>query len=631
MATSALVNRLRWLGLLLLLHLVGATPSAPAQTAASQGQTTQGQSAPAGAATNAPPSTTGEQPAPAKAGTPPPADTSPRAKNGAGAAGDAEILAAACSNKTDGPLPSSPKLARIQGVIIAPPLREFPEVTLILVEKKTSNQYTPESDPARCESGHEAARSFSYWQEVPPGTYDLSLSAPHYESRAVSGVTVAGNEIKQLDFRLVRQEEGKGVRLLWLPLAFLLSIWLVRWNNIAKPSRLGVLAQVEDLKRLLASGSPPSSGSTLSSGSSLLQELDRVGKKLNDRWAVLDWLFWSRGQELASWSLIHKADLELLASSDLEKINARLASVQQRLAEIDKSGAKSLVERIAAELKCEPAKINKEARRHLLIEATSYLFDFTDTEFASLTSWQNKAFWLTLVGVLLILGVGASEGHPALFLAGAVGGFLSRLTRELKRADVPTDYGASWSSLFLSPVAGAIAGWFGVALIMLLNDPTVGVLAGPLKIINWDAHNTAATLAAAFVLGFSERLFDRIVSQLEEAIDKKKEGAQKATSKAPDAPQAQAPPKPAVAALSPSTVRPGGDVTAQLENLDAAKVKGVVLTQAGSADRQAANPRAEAGKLKFTIAAGTPAGTYRIVLLAPDRIETGKDLTVSEA
>ncbi|HVT19015.1 MAG TPA: carboxypeptidase-like regulatory domain-containing protein [Thermoanaerobaculia bacterium] len=622
MATSALVYRLRWLGPLLLLLLVGATTSAPAQPAGTQGQATQGQPATTAAATTAPPSATSDQP--------PPASAPPPAKKGTAAAGDAEIQAAACSNKTDGPLPSSPNLARIQGVIISP-LRELPDVTLILVEKKTSNHYVLERVPTRCTSGQEAARSFAYWIEVPPGTYDLSLSAPHYESHSVSGITVAGNEIKQQDLKLVRQEEGKSVRLLWLPLAFLLSIWLVRWNNIAKPSRLGVLAQLDDLKRLLSSGSPPSSGSPLSSGSSLIQELDRAGRKLNDRWAVLDWLFWSRGQELASWSLIHKADLELLAAADLEKINARLASVQQRLVEIDKSTAKSLVERIAAELKCEPAKINKEARRQVLIEATSYLFDFTDTEFASLTSWQNKAVWLTLVGVLLILGVGASEGHAALFLAGAVGGFLSRLTRELKRADVPTDYGASWSTLFLSPVAGAIAGWFGVALIMLLNDPTVGVLAGPLKIINWDAHNTAATLAAAFVLGFSERLFDRIVSQLEEAIDKKKEGAQKASSKPPDAPQAPAPPKPGMTSMSPSTVAPGGEVTAQLENLDAAKVKGVVLTQAGSADRQVVNPRAEAGKLKFTIAADTPAGTYRIVLLAPDRIETGKDLRVSEA
>src|SRR5262249_44491818 len=171
------------------------------------------------------------------------------------------------------------------------------------------------------------------------------------------------------------------------------------------------------------------------------------------------------------------------------------------------------------------------ARRQLLVEAASYLYDAGDTEFAALTAWQNKAFWLTLVGVLLIGAVAFAEGHASLFLAGAVGGFLSRLTRELKRADVATDSGASWSTLFLSPVAGAISGWFGVALIMLMTDPTVGVLGGPLKVINWDSPNIAATLAAAFVLGFSERLFDRIVAGLEQSIDKKKEEAQKAAPK----------------------------------------------------------------------------------------------------
>jgi hypothetical protein len=293
------------------------------------------------------------------------------------------------------------------------------------------------------------------------------------------------------------------------------------------------------------------------------------------------------------------------------------------------------VQRVSAELACDRSKISEPARRQLLIEATSYLNEAGDTDFAELTGWQNKSFWLTLVGLALIWSVALSEGHSSLLLAGAVGGFLSRLTRELKRADVASDYGASWSTLFLSPVAGAISGWFGVALIMLMTDPTVGVLGGPLKVINWDSPNIAATLAAAFVLGFSERLFDRIVSQLDTAIDKRKEVAQKT---APQTSPAQrgataAAGKPVLAAPAPNPVAAGGEVAAQLENLDAGKVTGVVLAGAGG-DLAPLEPRFEEGQLKFTVAADTAAGTYRIVLLTPEltpeRTETDQELTVSD-
>jgi hypothetical protein len=451
----------------------------------------------------------------------------------AAAAADAAILAAACADKTDGPPPPA-KLARVQGTITSPDA-DMPQLSLIVVEKATSNRYAMDRGRLKtCAAADGGSRRFAYWLEVPPGTYDLTLSAAHCESETSSSIVTAANEIKQEDFNLVKADEGSNFWFLCLlPIGFLVSIWVVRWNNIAKPSRLGVIRQLQDLRRRL----PPASAA---SGAG--QELDDAQSGLSARFAPLDWLFWSRGQELAGWNLIHKVDVDLLAEAKPEQINARLASMQQRLTEIDKAGAKNLVDRIGAELKCDPSKSDPEARRQLLVEASSYLYDYNDTDFASLTSWQNKAFWLTTVGVGLILSVGLAEGHPSLFLAGAVGGFLSRLTRELKRADVPNDYGASWSTLFLSPVAGAIAGWFGIALIMLLNDPTVGMLAGPLKLIGWDMHNVPATLGAAFLLGFSERLFDGIVSQLEDSIDKKKDDSEKATSKAPPPPSPPPPP-----------------------------------------------------------------------------------------
>jgi hypothetical protein len=614
MGTSRLVDRRPVWMILLLVQLAWGAPLAVAQATA--------QSAPSGAGASA-----GQPPPPpaaaaAAAAAAPGSPTAPRpAKSGAGApAGPppaADPTAAICLGEMLPP--SSPKFGRVQGVITAPREEELHDVHLMLEDKLSSNHYVVDHfEPCKPPSGR-----FAYSIEVPPATYDLILSGRDYETETATGLTVEANVTKRKGFLMSKERTKLHPSVLWLPLVFLVSIAFIRWNNIAKPSRLGVIAQIRNLLGRLREDSPTR------------KDLIAAQQELLQRWSVLDWLFWSRGQEMATWHLIHKAELALLEEAPPEKCNARLASVEQRLAEIDKSAAKSLADRVAAELKCDSSKIDDKARRQLLIEATSYIYYADENEFAELTSWQNKSFWLTLVGVVLIGAVGIAEGHASLFIAGAVGGFLSRLTRELKRADVPTDYGASWSSLFLSPVAGAISGWFGVALVMLMTDPTVGVLGGPLKVINWDSSNVAATLAAAFVLGFSERLFDRIVSQLEESIDKKKEGEEKTTPKTAPAAQPQgAAAKPIVVAFSPNPVAPGGQVAVQLANLDAAKVTGVVLaTAAGEAEPL--KPQVEGGQLKFTLTADTAPGTYRIVLLTPDlappRTQTDQALTVARA
>jgi hypothetical protein len=614
--------------MLLCLPLAWGAPPAAAQVTPAPAA-----AAPSATSASPPPSST-SLPSPASPASPasaavaaasaPAATASPTgAAAGAEARQTDSSVEAACLGE-EGPKPSSPKLARVHGVISAPDEKPH-RVTLTMQDRSTSNRFVINHfEP--CPTHGSTTGRFAYSTEVLPGTYDLTLSGRFYETEEVSNVIINAGEVKDLDFSLIKEDTSVHWTILFLPLVFLLSIWLIRWNNIAKPNRLGMIMQLRDVQGQFPAGSRY--------GDALGDALRELQRKV----VVLDWLFWSRGQEIASLSLVHRAQLALLEDSSqtsLDKINARLASVEQRLAEIDKSAARSLVQRVSAELACDRSKISEPARRQLLIEATSYLNEAGDTDFAELTGWQNKSFWLTLVGLALIWSVALSEGHSSLLLAGAVGGFLSRLTRELKRADVASDYGASWSTLFLSPVAGAISGWFGVALIMLMTDPTVGVLGGPLKVINWDSPNIAATLAAAFVLGFSERLFDRIVSQLDTAIDKRKEVAQKT---APQTSPAQrgataAAGKPVLAAPAPNPVAAGGEVAAQLENLDAGKVTGVVLAGAGG-DLAPLEPRFEEGQLKFTVAADTAAGTYRIVLLTPEltpeRTETDQELTVSD-
>jgi hypothetical protein len=131
---------------------------------------------------------------------------------------------------------------------------------------------------------------------------------------------------------------------------------------------------------------------------------------------------------------------------------------------------------------------------------------------------------LILAAVIIIAFLALAAGNAVLFLAGAAGGFLSRVMRALKREDLPLDYGASWTTLFLSPLFGALAGWFGVAVIELATSSNVKLLGEAFNIVDWYDPLGPATLGVAFMLGFSERFFDAVVG----AVDRHAAGAQAA-------------------------------------------------------------------------------------------------------
>ena len=100
---------------------------------------------------------------------------------------------------------------------------------------------------------------------------------------------------------------------------------------------------------------------------------------------------------------------------------------------------------------------------------------------------------------------------------------MSRLMRSLSRADVPTDYGASWSTLFLSPVVGALAGWAGILLVIVGVE--FNILGSALK-FDWCNTFNPVMLGLAFLLGFSERFFDAILDQLNRKVEQPTASAQ---------------------------------------------------------------------------------------------------------
>jgi hypothetical protein len=177
---------------------------------------------------------------------------------------------------------------------------------------------------------------------------------------------------------------------------------------------------------------------------------------------------------------------------------------------------------------------------------------------------------------VLIVVLAFAVGNPVLFIAGAAGGYLSRLARQLKRADVPSDYGASWTTLFLSPIVGALSGWFGILLIVLLADSKLAILGAAFQQVEWGCPLAPLTLGLAFLLGFSERLFDEIISTLEKQVDSDRDAAT----------------KPKQPTTSPGT--PGGDQAAAAKAAADKAAADKAAADKAAADKAAANAKAAA-------------------------------------
>ncbi len=375
---------------------------------------------------------------------------------------------------------------------------------------------------------------------IPAGTYSITVKREGLRAAPAKAITVnqdgltvdlvldacgacGGEESKMVPWHI------NGLMTFGAVLLFLASIWMVRWHNIAKPNRELLKAEIDNER--VRFENETGLDASKPEVKYLFGLLDSASKAIewNGWYSVFDFLFWTRGQEITGWSRIHefqRGSVKYLATaSTFDTIRARLQAITLDLLDIDKAHAKTFAANIKDALS-EPTDEN--ALRALLVEALTYLNDQVDSTFAQLVGWQTKAVWLAGVGCGLIVLLAAAVGNPVLFIAGATGGYLSRLARALKRADVPTDYGASWTTLFLSPIVGALSGWFGILLIVVLSDSKFNVLGTAFQAVKWCCPLSPVPLGLAFGLGFSERLFDGIMSALDSKVDQELDSSKKA-------------------------------------------------------------------------------------------------------
>jgi hypothetical protein len=300
------------------------------------------------------------------------------------------------------------------------------------------------------------------------------------------------------------------------PLALALLYWLVmvftRWNRVAKPSRYVLSEQIESLAADLAT--LPNGPAKDSAAVLLIKARELMDGGPKTRWSrLLDLLFWSRGEEMTGWGYTYDAQIKMVDLLSQDVVEVRLEAAADMLALSDSVACRDLSD-LAKRTLAQNPPIGR--LRGVLAQALSAVYDKEFNTYAALVSWQNKASWLVVTGLLLIVVLaGAFPNQSILLLLGAAGGLVSRLSRSLNRKDAPTDYGASWTTLFLSPVSGALGGWIGMLVAELMVK--LQILNAAFGVRWCDAHSPTA-LAVAVAFGFSERLLDTVFDKLDEAV-----------------------------------------------------------------------------------------------------------------
>ena len=371
--------------------------------------------------------------------------------------------------------------------------------------------------------------------------------------------------------------------ILVVAIIYWLAMVIVRWHRIANPTRellRGEIATVRaelDLLPFTLPGAQPSPTDWKADIADILLAagLEVSPKVANPKVAdpklarkkwynrLANFLFWSRGQEIVGWGYLHDAQEKMAFHQPPAVVVARLETAAERLKNSTDKADNDLATTIEAALN--PAQNpggqnatgqntagqnTSDRLQALLAEALSAINDREDTEFAKMAGWQNKASWLVGCGLFIILVLTiAIPQHAILFVVGGAGGLISRMSRSLNRKDVPTDYGASWTTLFLSPVSGALGAWAGILIAELAVKLDV---LGPLFQADFTAPSCrASTLAIAFVFGFSEQLLDQVLVNVDKAGVKDSQSGQSGTTPAKgpqqpggNQPQGPQPPKP---------------------------------------------------------------------------------------
>jgi hypothetical protein len=335
----------------------------------------------------------------------------------------------------------------------------------------------------------------------------------------------------------------------YVGIAIIVGYWAVlittRWMFIARPNRRFTLARIDDAQYFLEPDGAPSlldEARAVAGGTHAFDDppwlrhrrgLGPADEPEVERWLrrvlrrAFDPLIWNGSRDLVAWNLMHRVEATHAGTLTGAELVAALMKAQSQLEDLPMAKRVYWGRVLHDQLEgCPDGRVADEpVAQALLRNLLSELYNARDTKFTNLATQQNKVTWLVFIG-LAIMSALVSQAYQDLLLAGAVGGVLSRLQRELQRRDVPSDYGLSWSVLFLSPVSGALSAWTGVLLLQTLQKFNVLELSSLLPDNADLTAPTGALLGVAVLFGFSERLLDRLVREAEDQIASKPRGGE---------------------------------------------------------------------------------------------------------
>jgi len=236
------------------------------------------------------------------------------------------------------------------------------------------------------------------------------------------------------------------------------------------------------------------------------------------------WVVAFTGKQMSAWRSLHEAERLAIDFYSPEVVKDQANLILDKLRETP-STTTTLENQLQKRLEGsennlqEHLEENENSLKELVKEAKAIIYRDEDTQFELLADAQNKALWLVLTTAMILLGLSwIFPEAQVLFLAGATGGLLMRLRKVVKTRALPFDYGVSWTVLFLAPLVGALTGWAGTLIFVLLQS--WGLVGNGFTVISV-TDPTFATLMVAIVFGFSATLFEKFVEQLEETISKK--------------------------------------------------------------------------------------------------------------
>lgn len=293
-----------------------------------------------------------------------------------------------------------------------------------------------------------------------------------------------------------------------LIVAYFVVLLLTRWLFVARPQQRASEAMLDGLEAEIHALPGPAEGA-----------LDAIGRARELRSDQPNWflrmLSWSGARDIAIWRLGHDAQRLAIAGMSFEQVSARLARARSEVGELP--AASQAYWSVALRTAWTPAQ--DAAARATLNEFLVELFDARDVKFANLATAQTRVVWIASVGLVLILVLTQHE-YDVVFAAGAAGAVVARMRSALQQRDVASDYGLSWSSLALTPVAGALSAWVGLFFVSLLQDLEILNLKEQLGTIGADdiRNPKAPLLGLAILFGFAERLLNRVSDELQESV-----------------------------------------------------------------------------------------------------------------